>query len=114
MKITKYAFGHIEIDGAQYNSDLIIFPEKVMANWRRNSGHSLTMEDLKEVVKYRPELLVIGQGAFGVMKIQRGLIEKLQELGIKVLAANTREAADIYNEESKSHKRIVGVFHLTC
>ena len=45
-KIESYRFGQIVIDGESYSNDVIIFPDHVKQNWRRNSGHNLVTDDL--------------------------------------------------------------------
>ena len=35
MKITNYSFGHIEVDGLGYSSDIIITPDGVQDGWWR-------------------------------------------------------------------------------
>ncbi|MEN3046971.1 MAG: MTH938/NDUFAF3 family protein [Candidatus Hydrothermales bacterium] len=62
MKIEKYEFGEIIIEGKKYTRDLIIFKDRISENWWRKEGHSLYMEDLKEVLEFKPEILIIGNG----------------------------------------------------
>lgn len=82
--IDSYEFGLIIIHGKEYNSDIIVFPEKVRENWWRKEGHSLCMEDLKEVVecKPKPEVLIVGTGYYGLVKILPEVENSLKTLGI--------------------------------
>ncbi|MGA1795739.1 MAG: Mth938-like domain-containing protein [bacterium] len=113
MKIEHYSFGSMTVNGRIYEKDLIVFPDQVHADWWRKQGHSLALEDLKEVIAYGPELLVIGTGASGVMDVPDSTIEGLRKHGIEAIHANTHDAVDLFNEKSGS-KRVVGAFHLTC
>ena len=48
-RIDSYHFGQIVIDGREYSSDVIIYPDRVQDNWRRNKSHELALEDISEV-----------------------------------------------------------------
>ena len=47
--IDSYQFGEIVISGKEYSSDVIIFPDRVIDNWWRETGHELCLEDITEV-----------------------------------------------------------------
>jgi len=113
-KIDAYSFGSMKINGKVYQKDLVLFPDRVIENWWRASGHSLTIEDLKEVVDYKPEILVIGLGAMGVMNIPEDTKESLKKHDIALTGQKTGEAVDTYNKYMGEGKRVVGAFHLTC
>ena len=114
MRIESYSFGLMKIDGAEYTGDLILFPDKVKSNWWRKQGHSLTIEDLDDVFAFKPEVLVIGKGASGMMEVPASTTKALQEQGIEVIAKNTCQAYNIFNEQIEKGKKVVGAFHLTC
>ena len=111
--IDSYSFGRISINGRSYSSDVIIYPDRVDCSWWRKEGHSLCLEDLGEVLRYEPEVLVVGQGKPGLMKVGRDLIERLSRLGIEVRSAPTAQAVRIYNELC-SKAKVVAALHLTC
>jgi hypothetical protein len=114
--IDSYEFGLIIIDGKEYSSDIIVFSEKVKDNWWRKEGHSLYMEDLKEIIEHepKPQVLVVGTGYYGLMKILPETQNSLKSLGIELIAQPTREACKTFNKLLDSGKRVVGAFHLTC
>lgn len=114
MKIDHYAFGSITVDGKVYNADLIIFPDHIQSDWWRTEGHSLAKEDLKTVFAYRPEVLIIGRGSSGCMKIPPETARCLQEAKIRLIDKPTSEAYQIFNREISAGKKAVGAFHLTC
>ena len=112
--IDSYSFGHMTVDGESYDQDLIIFPDKVKANWWRDNGHTLRTADLQEVIEYKPELLVVGTGASGRMQTELQTKDTLNQEGIKYVEALTGDARKIFNEEMEKGTRVVGAFHLTC
>lgn len=113
MHVDSYNFGEITIDGMVYTSDIIIFPGKVMDNWRRMEGHKLSLDDIPEVIRAMPEVLVIGTGESGVMKVPSDVISAIEAKGIKVIVKRTADACDEYNKISGS-ARIIAALHLTC
>jgi len=112
VKIEKYSFRKISISGRHFTSDVIIFPEKVASPWWRGEGHFLQLKDMGDILEYRPEVLVIGTGYYGQMKVAEEVEEKLKELNIEYYIVDTRKATEIYNDIEKQRK--VGAFHLTC
>ena len=114
MKIDAYSFGSITIDGKIYDNDLIIFPDKVKSNWWRKQGHVLDVDDLTEVIESKPQILIIGTGASGLMQIAESTRKKLQSCNIQLIEDLTKQACEIFNKKVAEDKNIVGAFHLTC
>lgn len=114
MMIEHYSFGQIIVNGKKYTSDLIIYPDKVFSNWWRKEGHKLHYEDIIDVIRYKPEILIIGTGAMGVMKVPRDLIDRIEKIGIKVIVKKTREACEEFNKLIKEGRKVVAALHLTC
>ncbi len=113
MKIEHNSFGNITIDGQTYTSDVIIFPDRVNSSWWRKEGHLLQVTDLKDVIKTKPEVLIVGTGAYGAMKVPEQTIEHLKSNGIEVYIENTKKAVELYNKIS-SKKPAIAALHLTC
>jgi len=112
-RIDSYDFGQIVINGKEYASDVIIFPDRIKDNWFRKVGHKLSLEDIAEVVAEKPEVLVIGTGAAGVMKVPPEVEKAIKDKGIKLIAERTAKACQTYNQICQS-QRAVAALHLTC
>ena len=112
--IGSYRFGRVVVGGVKYTRDLIIFPDHVNSDWGRVEGHRLRVEDLKDVVAFDPEVLVVGTGAFGLMKVTDEAEKALAERGIQLVARKTAEACEVYNELMREGKKAVAALHLTC
>jgi hypothetical protein len=113
-RISDYAFGKITVDGRTYTTDLIIAPDKIIDSWWRKQGHSLAIDDLDDIVKAEPDLLIIGTGFFGRMKIPEKTRHYLEQQGIRVHQAKTGDAAAAFNRLQQEYARIVAALHLTC
>ena len=114
MHIDSYSFGSMTVDGKEYKEDLIVFKDKIKSNWWRKEGHNLSLEDLTEVLNYKPEILIIGKGASGCMNVSEEIKRALEQRDIKVIAENTDKAYKIFNEKIKEGVDVAGAFHLTC
>lgn len=114
--INSYDFGVMVINGKRYTSDVIVFPERVVDGWWRREGHRVYIEDLKEIFKHepKPEVLVVGTGYYGLVKISPEVPKALKSNRIVLVAQPTREAYQTFNKLLKSDKQVVGAFHLTC
>lgn len=111
--IESYNFGKIIINGKKYNSDLIIFKDSIYDSWWRKEGHNLCIEDIKEIIDKKPDVLIIGTGAYGLMKVPSNLITYLKSNNIEVIIKKTKDACDEYNTLHQK-KNVVAAFHLTC
>lgn len=113
MRISSYSFGRITVDGEIYTQDLIIFPGHIRSSWWRQQGHSLSVNDLEEVMAAPPDLLIVGTGYSGVMKVPEETISELQSRGIEVQVKKTTAAVTAFNEAPEGRK-VVAALHLTC
>ncbi|MEF8880119.1 MAG: Mth938-like domain-containing protein [Candidatus Thermoplasmatota archaeon] len=113
MEIEDYSFGKMKIDGKTYTSDLIIFPDKIKTKWYRKRGHRLSREDLNEVIDYKPNILIVGTGASGLMKIPDETKEYIEKQDIELKKDKTKKATWLYNQ-LKNKNKVVAAFHLTC
>lgn len=114
MNIDDYRFGRIVIEGKSYTSDVIVFPDRVRDGWWRNEGHELCPADLWEVVQEKPEVLVVGTGQSGLMRVLPETGEYLEQQGIQLIVQRTAEACQTFNRLCRSGQRVVAALHLTC
>ncbi len=112
--IEKYEFGRIVIDGKTYTDDVRIIEGKVLPKWWRKEGHFLDVSDLKEVFSKPVEVLVVGTGHSGVMRVGESVRGYCREHGIKLIELMTGDAVRKYNGLAEKRKGVAGAFHLTC
>jgi len=112
-KIDQYKFGQIVIDGEIHNKDVIILPQRVIAGWWRREGHALHPEDLEAVIEEAPDVLCVGQGAYGRMRVTAAAREALKAAGIELVSEDTESACQRYNQ-MREQRKAAAVLHLTC
>ncbi len=111
--IESYSFGSIVIDGKQYTSDLKIIDGRVVPDWWRKDGHSICEADVADILAARPDVLILGAGAYGAMKVPKAFRELMESHNIDLIAAPTEQAVRTYNELCQT-KNVAAGFHLTC
>lgn len=113
--IDSYSFGRLSIGKQIFTADLIIYPNgKIKGNWWRNQGHNLILDDIADLIDQRPEMLIVGTGAHGLMRISDNVLKQCQQLGILVEACPTAMAVEKFNAFVTKGKNIAACFHLTC
>jgi hypothetical protein len=71
--------------------------------------------DLKETLdSYKPDILVVGKGQFGMMSIDDDISNYLHENNISLQHKKTGKAVQIFNKLYHEGKNVMGAFHLTC
>ena len=113
MKIEDYSFGKMAVNGKTYTSDLIIYPDRVDPSWWRQEGHFLRLQDLTAVLNEEPDILIIGTGYMGIMKVPPELRQQLEQKGVELHVERSRKAVKLFNSIDKS-KKVIAAFHLTC
>ena len=110
--IDSYSFGNIRIGGKEYTNDVIIIGSKVISWWRQE-GHFAQVPDFKDIPD-SIEIIVIGTGASGVMKVADEVVELFKKKKIRVIMEMTGTAVNTFNKLSEENKKVAGAFHLTC
>lgn len=112
--VEHYSFGTMVIDGNRYDNDVILFEDTVKDNWWRNEGHELCVADIDPAVEeFNPEIVVVGTGKFGMMKVLPETETFLLSRQIRLIVQKTSQACETYNKLIGS-ERVLGAFHLTC
>lgn len=112
-RIEDFRFGQIIIDGQVYHHDVIIIPDRVLPDWWRVEGHSLSMLDLRQVLICSPKVLIIGIGVYSRMKIPKDTRRQIESAGIQLIAQPTDKACETFNQ-LRNEESVVAAFHLSC
>lgn len=114
MQIDDYAFGRLRANGREYDSDVIVHPDRVQEHWRRKQGHRLDPADIESLLDEPPEVLVIGTGYFGRMRVEQATLDALASRGIRTQVHDTRAAVATFNRLQREYANVVAALHLTC
>jgi hypothetical protein len=111
MIIENYSFGKIVIDSKEYTQDVILSEEGI-TSWQREESHMVYIKDIKEIIKKKPDLIIIGNGYSGIMEVLEETIKFIKNNNIKLIIQKTTEAVKTFNESKEKNK--VALLHLTC
>ena len=112
--IESYNFGEIVIDSKTYTSDIIIYLDRIDSSWWRKTSHDLGTYDIPDqVFKQNPDVILVGTGSPGLMKVLPEAKKLIESKRIKLVIEDTQKACATYNQLSKIQK-VIALFHLTC
>lgn len=101
----------IVIDQNQYNSSLVISPDKLIEHWPVSNCSQLTPSIFAELVKLEPEILLLGTGKqiqFPDPQVRIPLIEA--NIGLEVM--DTHAACRTYNILANEGRSVVAALML--
>ena len=76
-------------------------------------GHVLHVADIESVAAEKPEVLIVGTGKYGILKVLPQTREYIDSRGVELIVEQTEQACEIYNKISRDRK-VVAALHLTC
>ena len=115
MHIDSYSFGSIQIDGKNYASDVVLLGGDVKSPWWREAGgHVYAVEDFEDVVAAAPDVVVLGTGYFGRVKVLDETLTALAEAGSEIVVEKTGGAVECFNRSAEEGRDVAAALHLTC
>jgi hypothetical protein len=116
VRIDKFSFGSIRIDGEVYDRDVVIDrglvlrrKKKPSKQFRDQYGH--TPLSIEERIPWRCSRLVIGTGEQGSLPVMPAVFEEAERRGVEVAAVPTRQAIELLSGDDGTTN---AVLHLTC
>jgi len=106
------SFGSITISGKKYDHDVYVFWNGTVE--RRVGDHTVPARQTEYMVKKKPEIIVIGTGQFGIVRVLSESEKLARKQNIEVVKARTPQAIGIFNEAMKQGKRVSAIIHVTC
>ena len=116
MRIDRFSFGFIRIDGETYEQDVVIDRGEVRLRKKKPSkpfrdqfGH--TPLSLEEKIPWKCERLVIGTGAQGALPVMPEVVDEARRRGVELTAVRTKEAIALLHGAGRETN---AVLHITC
>ena len=72
------------------------------------------LQDLEDVVAAAPEVVVLGTGYFGRVKVLDETLEALAEAGSEIVVEKTGGAVEYFNRFAEDGRNVAAALHLTC
>jgi hypothetical protein len=90
---------------------LIVNNEILERDWGSGS-HRISNGEAEELLIGSPDIIIIGTGQAGVLRVDNNIIEKLSR-NAELFVLKTPEAAKKFNELAKD-KKVNALIHTTC
>lgn len=117
MQARLLRFGSIEVEGRQYDNDIVIDggqvrkrKKKPSKSYRNQFGHTPLSAD--EELPWGGDQLIIGTGAYGSLPIMPEVLEEARRRGIDLTAIPTEGACRLI--ASLEQGEVHAVLHVTC
>lgn len=111
--IENYEFGSYIIDGKKYEYDIKLINNKVKI-WHGRINHYIFVKDVEDLIAFNPELIIIGTGFYGKVRVKDEVVKFAEDKGIELVILPTKEACNAYNKALEEGKNVCGIFHGTC
>jgi hypothetical protein len=116
MRIDRFTFGSIRVDGVTYDHDVVIADDEVRKRKKKPSksfraafGH--TPLSLGEDIPWDCERLVVGTGANGSLPVMDEVEQEAARRRVELVVVPTEEAIRLLAAEPKATNAIL---HVTC
>ena len=117
MQVRLLRFGSIEVEGREYENDIVIEggrvrerKKKPSKRYRDEFGHTPLSAD--EELPWGGGQLIIGTGAYGSLPIMPQVLEEARRRGVDLAAIPTEEACRLI--AGLDRREVHAVLHVTC
>jgi hypothetical protein len=107
----------MDVEGLGTGKDYKLFPGGGRAwDWSETGTRhvpGIQIADVEELVEHGATVVVLAEGMDRQLRVDPPTLRYLEERGVEVRVAETREAVKIYNELADKVS-VAGLFHSTC
>jgi len=108
----------MEVDGVGVGKDFKLWPGGGREwDWRETGTHhvpGIQPADIEELLANGSQTIVLSRGMLLALQTCQKTLDMLDEKHITVHIAETKKAANLYNELVSDGKAVGGLFHSTC
>ena len=112
VRVEFVKFGELMVDGKIYYSDMIVWWDGEREFVEKS--HILGRDVFSMLLRKKPDMIVVGTGESGILKVSGEVREMSREKGIKIFEDVSSKAVDIFNGLVKDGKRVAALVHTTC
>jgi hypothetical protein len=116
VRIDRFSFGTIRIDGYTYEQDVVIDRGEVRLRKKKPSkpfrdqfGH--TPLSVEEKIPWKCERLVIGTGAQGALPVMPDVVDEAKRRGVELITVRTEKAIELLRASGRQTNALL---HITC
>ena len=117
-RINELSWGRMAIDGVGTGKDFKLWPGGGREwDWTETGTHhvpGIQLADVEELLANSSQVIVLTRGMLLRLHICSETMSFLEIKGIAVYVAETKKAAQIYNDLASRGDAVGGLFHSTC
>jgi len=117
-RITELSWGRMKIDGVGKGKDFKLWPGGGREwDWTETGTHhvpGIQSVDVEELLVNGSQAIVLTRGMLLKLQTCSQTMSFLKAKGIAVYVAETKKAAQIYNDLASRGEAVGGLFHSTC
>ena len=118
--IEHFSWAKFIIEGKEHSrdmgegKDIMVFGTEV-SPWKDMGGHRLTPGSVEVLCGRDVEVLVIGNGVYGMVKVSDEVRKAIRDIGIReLIVEKTARACDTYNRLYNEERKAALLAHGTC
>ena len=111
VNIDSSYFGNIIIDGKKFDHDVQVDSSGNII--KRPGSHLITRRDVQDLLLKEPDVIVIGTGTAGMMKVEPSAEIEARMNNVELVAKITPDAIREFNKHAKRRK-VAAIIHVTC
>jgi hypothetical protein len=112
--ISSTKFGSITIGNKKYENDVFVSYKDTVKEGETASRHLISKKELALLLGDKPDVIVLGTGQEGCMRISSDSSELAKNKGIEIVESKTPDAIKKFNQLYASGRKVVGYMHVTC
>lgn len=117
-RIDHISWGHMEVAGLGVGKDFKLWPGGGREwDWGETDTHhvpGIQPSDVQELLDNGSQTVVLSRGMLLRLRTCQETIDQLEEMKISLHIAETKAAAEIYNDLASRGQAVGGLFHSTC
>jgi len=114
VMISSTKFGSIMVGNKKYDNDVFVSYKDTVKDGETNSRHLISKKELALLLLDKPDVIILGTGQEGCMKISSDSSELAKNRGIEIVESKTPDAIKKFNQLYASGRKVVGYMHVTC
>jgi len=111
VRIDSLKYGEIRIDGKDYYSDVVVWWDGKIELVVKT--HQFGMNELLNLLKKNPEMVVVGTGIEGCVEILEEVTQEMENMELMLFVENSSNALEIFNALVSEGKKAVAFIHVT-
>jgi uncharacterized protein len=110
--VTAYEPGLVEVGGREYKNSVVLFPDKIIDNWRPHSIDDIQPEDFSLLLELTPDVILLGSGERQIFP-PVSLYAPVIDSGIGIEIMDNAAACRTYNILLAEGRRVAAAILLT-